>query len=52
MKSGQKISREELEAQGWRQVTSFGLGIVFSKDKERILWLPKTNEVIIEYTKD
>ncbi len=47
-----KKTREELEKEGWVEITGFGLGIVFGKGKERILWIPKTGEIMFNYTKD
>lgn len=51
MKNGQKITRKELEADGWKLVCSFGNGWVFGKENRRILWLPLKEKVILDYTK-
>jgi hypothetical protein len=45
------VKREELEADGWELVCSFGNGWIFKKENRRILWLPLKEEVILDYTK-
>lgn len=47
----QKITRKELEADGWKLVCSFRNGWVFGKENRRILWLPLKEKVILDYTK-
>lgn len=44
-------TREQLEADGWKFITGFGCGLVFGKEGKKILWVPKTGEIILEYGK-
>jgi hypothetical protein len=50
MEKKKKKTMEELLAEKWTEKTRFGQAIVLGRDKERILWDPKTGEIILSYT--
>lgn len=49
METGTKITEKELLDQGWVYIHHFGYSCIYGKDKDRILWNPKTNLIQLFY---